>query len=313
MGNVAEVLSFYLYDPNNINVNVLIRGHRVKEDLIVVADLIKSPAAILAAVAGTVMDAPIQVGDEVTIRSVKDWAYKNKMNLSDDTGCITEPTLISTKLATNDTVVTLTFNQNIDLADGVTTGAAFKARILKSADGGATFTALAAGDTITDEPDGTAATIVITFAAGITDTVIKILADTFAGVNGVNNRLMNRIDVDADAPNITFFPANAAVNIPIATPIYVNFDKVIYNAADGSEIETADLASIVVFKLTDNVGANVAHTAVLSTNKKAIIITPNAALSNNQAYYVAIAVTSVEDQFGNENALAAATWTTVAA
>jgi hypothetical protein len=71
----------------------------------------------------------------------------------------------------------------------------------------------------------------------------------------------------------------------------------------------SDLASLITFRKTDALGADVAFTATISTDKKLITVSPTANLDNLQAYYLAIA--PVEDGFGNEAILKSTTFTTI--
>lgn len=116
------------------------------------------------------------------------------------------------------------------------------------------------------------------------------------------------VAADKVAPTVTFAPANAATNVAADAVITLTFSEAILKA-DGTVITNADLAAILTLKVDDAAGANIAFTATINAGKTVITITPDADLTAGGVVYVAIAVDSVEDAAGNQNAAANATFT----
>jgi len=116
------------------------------------------------------------------------------------------------------------------------------------------------------------------------------------------------IEVDNTPPQLTFNPANNAINVPVNVKPTITFDEPV-RKTDGSELTNADLPSLVSFKKNDASGEDVPFTAVIDADKKVITITPSSALSNGQVYYLAVG--PVEDYVGNETTLKSITFTTI--
>lgn len=113
---------------------------------------------------------------------------------------------------------------------------------------------------------------------------------------------------DTDAPVATWSPLDAATDIAINTTITITYDEAILNAA-ATEITDANVDALITLKETDASGADVTFDATIDADKKIITITPAADLSNNQVYYVAVAV--VEDAAGNETTAENISFTTI--
>jgi hypothetical protein len=120
-----------------------------------------------------------------------------------------------------------------------------------------------------------------------------------------------RIVADVTAPTVVFFPANSATDVAINSTITLTFSEAVRNLDDSALVD-GDLAALITLKETNASGANVAFTAVINAGKTVITIIPNANLTNNQAYYVAIGA-SVEDAADNALVAVNATFTTVVA
>jgi hypothetical protein len=122
---------------------------------------------------------------------------------------------------------------------------------------------------------------------------------------------VNVAAADTTAPTVVFLPADSATDVAINSTITLTFSEAVRNL-DDSALADGDLAALITLKETNASGANVAFTAVINAEKTVITITPNANLTNNQAYYVAIGA-SVEDAADNALVAVNATFTTVAA
>ncbi|OGO84910.1 MAG: hypothetical protein A2Y24_02325 [Clostridiales bacterium GWE2_32_10] len=125
-----------------------------------------------------------------------------------------------------------------------------------------------------------------------------------------NTVLVEGLVADFDAPEITFSPLNAAIDVAIDSDITITFDEAVRNL-DDSEVVDGDLAAMLTLKETDAAGADVAFTAIIDVTKQIITITPNANLTNNQVYYVAIG-DDLEDSLDNAIEETSITFTTVA-
>lgn len=114
--------------------------------------------------------------------------------------------------------------------------------------------------------------------------------------------------VDIVAPVATIDPINASTGVSVLTDITIAFDEPVQNVGGG---EITDPSGLVVVKETDAAGLDVAFTAVINAEKDLITITPDAALSYEQTYYVALNANAVEDVNGNAlDVLQSATFTT---
>lgn len=94
-------------------------------------------------------------------------------------------------------------------------------------------------------------------------------------------------------------PVDGENNYQKADGLIIYMNENIFKA-DGSVIVDADLSGIISLKETNASGADIAFTASIVRNK--ISITPDNELINGQTYY--IAVTNLEDRYGNEMATA---------
>lgn len=101
-------------------------------------------------------------------------------------------------------------------------------------------------------------------------------------------------------PDLTFNPANGAVNVPVASNLSITFSEPV-RKLDNSPITPADLATLIELKLTNNGGAAVPFTASINGANTIITIDPTANLSSSTLYYLEI--NPIED-FG-DNAIVA--------
>jgi len=113
---------------------------------------------------------------------------------------------------------------------------------------------------------------------------------------------------DTDPPVATFDPEDAATDVYVNTVITITFDEAIRNI-DNSEITDGNVGSLLVFKETDISGTDVAFTASIDVVKKVITLVPDARLTNDQVYFVAIA--PVEDIQDNATTGESITFTTI--
>lgn len=106
---------------------------------------------------------------------------------------------------------------------------------------------------------------------------------------------------DADAPIVTFDPANLDTDVATTSNITITFSEAV-RKLDDSAVEDADLAGMLTFKETDAAGVDVAYTATINAGKTVITIDPTNDLDESQDYYVAITA-SLED--ADDNAISA--------
>ncbi|HEY1045041.1 MAG TPA: choice-of-anchor I family protein, partial [Bacteroidia bacterium] len=130
---------------------------------------------------------------------------------------------------------------------------------------------------------------------------VKILFGQGGGGTAGNNRLDNfTLEAtsisggDVTAPTVVFNPLNNNINELVNIKPAISFNEDI-RLINNSAIGVAD--SLVIFKLNDSAGSDVAFTA--SYNNRIITITPNSNLLNNQTYYLALKSNRVEDQNNN--------------
>ncbi len=113
---------------------------------------------------------------------------------------------------------------------------------------------------------------------------------------------------DSTVPAITFSPTAGAVNVAVASNLIISFDEAIRNIND-SDIDNANVGSLLTFKLTNAGGADVPFTATINAGDDQIIIDPTSNLNPDQVYYLNIA--PVEDASNNATAAANITFTTI--
>jgi len=131
-----------------------------------------------------------------------------------------------------------------------------------------------------------------------------------SGNNRIDNFVVSGIAPDITAPNPSFIPANAAVDVTVSVIPTITFDETI-RKTDGSPVTDGDLVTLITFKKTDVSGADVPFTATIDAAKKVITVTPSSVLDNSQFYYLAIG--PVEDEVGNESTSMNITFATIAA
>lgn len=113
---------------------------------------------------------------------------------------------------------------------------------------------------------------------------------------------------DVTAPTFTFSPANGNSTWTVNRPITITANEELRNAADGSVIDSSDLATIITLKETNSGGANIPFSASIDATKTIITVTPTSGYGVNQLVYLAI--DDVEDVSGNEITLQSITFTT---
>lgn len=100
---------------------------------------------------------------------------------------------------------------------------------------------------------------------------------------------------DTQAPTVTIMPDS--VNVPRDAVASLSFTEAVRNI-DGSELNYQNVADIVVFKINNSVGQDVAFSASINTEKTLISVVPDDSLLIDQTYYVGIGAV-VEDYSGN--------------
>ncbi|OFX26182.1 MAG: hypothetical protein A2041_03195 [Bacteroidetes bacterium GWA2_31_9b] len=113
---------------------------------------------------------------------------------------------------------------------------------------------------------------------------------------------------DITAPVGTFTPENGATGVLPTNDITISFDDYIRNT-DNSTIDNANVEALLTLKETNASGADVAFTGTIDATNQIITINPNADLTGNQIYYVAIA--DVEDVNDNLTTGSNITFTTI--
>ncbi|MDF1570369.1 MAG: lamin tail domain-containing protein [Bacteroidales bacterium] len=101
---------------------------------------------------------------------------------------------------------------------------------------------------------------------------------------------------DVKAPEVVFSPEDGAMSVSTGVQVVLTFNEPIFGTG-GAEI--TDPTALVELRETDNAGAVVPFTASINAEKTEITIVPDAALSNDQLYFVALLAGVVEDEVGN--------------
>ncbi|MEO7991845.1 MAG: Ig-like domain-containing protein, partial [Chryseolinea sp.] len=114
--------------------------------------------------------------------------------------------------------------------------------------------------------------------------------------------------VDYVTPTITFSPIASAVNVSVASNLVVSFDETVRNIND-SDIDNANVGSLLTLKLTNAAGADVPFIATINGSDDQITIDPTSNLNTDQVYYLSIA--PVEDASNNATTAANITFTTI--
>ncbi len=113
---------------------------------------------------------------------------------------------------------------------------------------------------------------------------------------------------ETDPPQASFVPDSGASNVLLTVTPVITFNEPV-RKTDGSPLNDSDLNTLITLNKTDASGEPVAFSATINTMKTEITITPVAALSNAQLYFIATG--PVEDQFGNESQTQSSLFTTV--
>lgn len=116
------------------------------------------------------------------------------------------------------------------------------------------------------------------------------------------------VALDNSAPVATFVPADGATDVLADAIPVITFNEPVLKA-DGSPLINSDLATLVIFKLNNASGANVAFTATINDAKTVITVTPSAALNFSQQYYLAVG--PVKDGAGNLSGTQSSAFTTI--
>jgi hypothetical protein len=158
--------------------------------------------------------------------------------------------------------------------------------------------------------------LVVNIDASVSATTASVQASLpTANVTLANNSVLgstvtgiNYSFVDTTTPTLTLNPIAGAVNVAVASNLVISFDEAIRNIND-SDIDNANVGSLLTLKLTNAAGVDVPFTASINAGNDQIIIDPTANLNSDQVYYLNIA--PVEDASNNATAAANITFTTV--
>jgi hypothetical protein len=112
---------------------------------------------------------------------------------------------------------------------------------------------------------------------------------------------------DVTAPTFVWLPANTDTGWSVNRSITITANEALRND-NGTEITDANVATRLVLKETNSVGADIPFTATIDVTKKIIKIFPTIMYGGTQLVYVAI--DNVEDASGNEITLQSITFTT---
>ncbi|MEI8216677.1 MAG: Ig-like domain-containing protein, partial [Eubacteriales bacterium] len=137
-----------------------------------------------------------------------------------------------------------------------------------------------------------------TMKANVNDITYETKPTTITKGSGVTRPPV--LSADVTAPQPTFTPADGATNIIPNTTIKIVFDEAIYKS-NGNAVATADIQNIVQIRENTSTGTERAYTAIISSDKKTITITPTDVLLNSKDYYIIILSGTIEDSLGNTN------------
>lgn len=176
--NTASNIVIALEHADGREINM--RGLKTRDKLFTLSNYEENDAFVANRV-----DVPFnRIGLDYTFKEINDWAVANGFTLIME-GVSPGPKVQSFELDGPKTGLTITFDENIDLA--ADDNAALKALITIATDG-SNYAALAGGDAVST-PDGSGATLVITFDAALTTAtnLIKIGSGAVNNADGVEN------------------------------------------------------------------------------------------------------------------------------
>lgn len=279
-----------------------LRGYNVKTNEFLIANYLPDPNF-----AANPIDTFFTEGLEYNPQGFYDWAASNGFKLYEQGQDLQGPVLLSVAVNGGKTVVTLTFDGNINKTGNSTQ---LKAAVTVSHDGGTTYAALGGSDSV-GTVDGTGNTLAITFASALTTAtnVIKIAAGAIEDVALNLSAAITTKVFDVKPPVATIVPANSATGFSRTAVITITFDEPVFNA-DGTAIQQSDLAAKLVLKLTNSSGSDVPFTASINTAATIITIDPNATLAATTVHYVALVANTVQDKTGNKTGLTTSSFTT---
>ena len=155
--------------------------------------------------------------------------------------------------------------------------------------------------------------------AGVDDNADFKLRVTFAQGGGgtVGNNRFDNFTLDADQsgddvlpPTVAFFPLDNATLVPVNVNPTITFNEPV-RLLNNTPLDNTNAASGISLRLDNESGAAVPFTTTVSG--ETITVIPDAALLNNQTYYLAVLENTIEDL--NNNAITATqsiTFTTIA-
>ncbi|HML37368.1 MAG TPA: S-layer homology domain-containing protein [Bacillota bacterium] len=118
---------------------------------------------------------------------------------------------------------------------------------------------------------------------------------------------------DTGSVSTAFSPTNGATAVPLNTSITVTFSDDVVRYSNGATISSGDsyLKDCLIFKKDSSSGSNVSYSASINSSKKVITIKPDANLTLNQKYYVAVVGNKLKTKDDGEAVPASSvTWST---
>lgn len=103
---------------------------------------------------------------------------------------------------------------------------------------------------------------------------------------------------DNEPPSVSFDPEDDMAEVLLNANVLILFDEPVFKTG-GEEITNADIASMVIFKMTDENGVDVEFTGSIDDDKTMITLDPVYDFEEFSTYYVKLNGGSVEDGAGN--------------
>ncbi len=113
---------------------------------------------------------------------------------------------------------------------------------------------------------------------------------------------------DTTPPAVSFTPQHSATGVAVNSDITIAFDEKVQHT-DDTVLTDRNVDSLITLKQNNSSGSDIPFDAVVDAAKQLITITLTNSFSSEQTVYLAIGAT-LEDQSGNANIAASATFTT---
>ena len=204
------------------------------------------------------------------------------------------------------TRVTIAFNEPIFLASGNPVTAAGIAGLIELREGSTT----GAKRTYTATISADKRKIVLTPDALLnTNTIYQIIVlnNAVADISGnLTPRTVSAFRTglqDFIVPFPTFTPQNGALNVALNAPIAISFSEPVFHTS-GAVLTTANFnltapKNIILLRQNAFFGSDVPYTAVVSSDKRTITITPASGLTVGATYYLVVNADMLQDAAGN--------------